>query len=219
MDPRSCVKTWLTAAVVTAVASLAQAQPPAPAQQPAGPPNALQGFAQNRDQPVQIDARQLEVRDKEKIATFSGNVKVVQGDTTMRSQTLAVFYDGDGSTANALTSAQPGPGGQQRIKRLEVKGGVKVCQNDQIVTGDSGVFDMKANTVTLVGNVVLTKEQNILKGEKLVVDLTTGAAKIDGGKGGVSALLIPSSIQEEKKAAEQKPKQPAAAPNKPAPCT
>ena len=117
MDPRRCVKIWLAASALTAISLLAQAQPPAPAQQPAGPPNALQGFAQNRDQPVKIDARTLEVRDKEKIATFSGNVRVVQGDTTMRAQTLAVFYDGDGSTANAMTSAQPGPGGQQRIQR------------------------------------------------------------------------------------------------------
>src|SRR6516162_10143684 len=190
------------------------AAPAAAEQKSQGPPNALQGFSQNRDQPVQINAASLEVRDKEKIATFSGNVKVVQGDTTMRSKTLAVYYDGDGSTANALTSAQPGPGGQQRIKRLEVKGDVKVCQNDQIVTGDNGVFDMKANTVTLVGNVILIKEQNVLKGERLVVDLTTGAAKIDGGKNGVSGILFPSAIQDEKKAAEQKPKQPAAAQNK-----
>jgi lipopolysaccharide export system protein LptA len=217
-------KISLAATVLSAVASLAQAQPPAPAQQPAGPPNALQGFAQNRDQPVQIDAAQLEVRDKDKIATFSGNVRVVQGDTTMRSKTLIVYYDGDGNTANTLTAAQPGPGGQQRIKLLEVKGGVKVCQNDQIVTGDFGRFDMQANTVTVEGNVVMTKDMNVLKGQRLVVDLTTGEAKIEGGKdkdgkgGGVSMLLLPHSLEEAKKA-EQKQKQPAAAPAKPLPCT
>jgi lipopolysaccharide export system protein LptA len=221
--PRSA-KISLAATVLSAVASLAQAQPPAPAQQPAGPPNALQGFAQNRDQPVQIDAAQLEVRDKDKIATFSGNVRVVQGDTTMRSKTLIVYYDGDGNTANTLTAAQPGPGGQQRIKLLEVKGGVKVCQNDQIVTGDFGRFDMQANTVTVEGNVVMTKDMNVLKGQRLVVDLTTGEAKIEGGKdkdgkgGGVSMLLLPHSLEEAKKA-EQKQKQPAAAPAKPLPCT
>jgi lipopolysaccharide export system protein LptA len=209
--PRS-TKIWLAATVLLAMASLAQAQPPAPAQQPAGPANPLQGFAQNRDQPVKIDAAQLEVRDKEKVATFSGNVRVVQGDTTMRSKTLAVFYDGDGNTANTLTAAQPGPGGQQRIRELQAKGGVKVCQNDQIVTGD---------TVTLQGNVVLTKEQNVLKGQRLVVDLTTGEAKIEGskdGKSGVQALLIPSSIQEEKKKQEQPQKQPPPA-RKQQPCT
>src|SRR5262245_40873874 len=137
-------RTGLAAVAAVAFVALAHAQPPAPAAQPSGPANALQGFAQNRDQPVKIDAGQLEVRDKDKVATFSGNVKVVQGDTTMRAKVLAVFYDGNGSTANALTSAKPGPGGQQRIRRLEAKGGVKVCQNDQVVTGDVGTFDMQA---------------------------------------------------------------------------
>ena len=170
MNTGRSAKIWLTAAALTAVALVAHAQPPAPAQQPAGPPNALQGFAQNRDQPVKIDARQLEVRDKEKIATFSGNVRVVQGDTTMRAQTLKVFYDGDGSTANALTSAQPGPGGQQRIQRLEVKGGVKVCQNDQIVTGDTGTFDNQ------VVDLVAPMQHGKYSLDKIVIDRATDAS-------------------------------------------
>ena len=58
-----------------------------------GVPNAMQGFSQNRDQPIQIEAATLEMRDKKKEATFSGNVKVVQGDTTMTSKTLVVFYE------------------------------------------------------------------------------------------------------------------------------
>ena len=64
---------------------------------------------------------------------------------------------------------------------------------------------------------MLTKEMNVLKGQRLVVDLTTGEAKIDGGKGGVSALLLPSSIQDEKKKQEQPQKQPATARKQP--CT
>jgi lipopolysaccharide export system protein LptA len=230
----------LTVVAALAFATLAHAQPPAPAQtqaaapfQPSGPPNALQGFAQNRDQPVKIDAGQLEVRDKDKVATFSGNVKVVQGDTTMKSKSLAVFYDGEGNAANTLTAAKPGPTGQQRIRRLEAKGGVKVCQNEQTVTGDDGIFDMQANTVMVVGNVVLTQGQNVLTGARLTVNLTTGEAKIDGGgktsaKGGVSALLFPAALEEAKKekAAEQAQKQQGAqaqkqqaAQHKPAPCT
>ncbi len=58
-----------------------------------GVPNAMQGFSQNRDQPIQIEAAALEMRDKKKEATFSGNVKVVQGDTTMTSKILVVFYE------------------------------------------------------------------------------------------------------------------------------
>jgi lipopolysaccharide export system protein LptA len=56
-------------------------------------PNALQGFSQNRDQPIRIEAASLEMRNNKNEATFSGGVKVVQGDTTMTSKTLVVFYD------------------------------------------------------------------------------------------------------------------------------
>src|SRR5437879_13217108 len=68
-----------------------------------GVPNAMQGFSQNRDQPIQIDAATLEMRDKKKEATFSGNVKVVQGDTTMTSKTLVVFYESTSTPAAAPT--------------------------------------------------------------------------------------------------------------------
>src|SRR5437867_9971668 len=66
-----------------------------------GVPNAMQGFSQNRDQPIQIEAASLEMRDKKKEATFAGNVKVVQGDTTMTSKTLVVFYDSTPAPAAA----------------------------------------------------------------------------------------------------------------------
>ena len=71
-----------------------------------GVPNAMQGFSQNRDQPIQIEAATLEMRDKKKEATFAGNVKVVQGDTTMTSKTLVVFYDSATAPAAPADSAK-----------------------------------------------------------------------------------------------------------------
>ena len=71
-----------------------------------GPPNALQGFSQNRDQPIKINSATLEVRDKDKVATFAGDVHLVQGDTTLRSNVLVVFYDNDRTSA-APASAKP----------------------------------------------------------------------------------------------------------------
>ena len=121
-----------------------------------GPPNAVQGFSQNRDQPVQIEAATLEVRDKDKIATFSGNVRVVQGDTDMRCKSLIVLLR-RGTRRRGVKTAEPGPGRQAEIRRLEAKGGVIVNQKDQTATGDSGIFDMRANTVTLIGNVMVTR--------------------------------------------------------------
>ena len=176
MTRKLSLQLLIAAALVIPGASL-HAQP-----QPAskGPPNALQGFSQNRDQPVHIEAATLEVRDKDKVATFSGNVRVTQGDTGLRCKSLLVFYEQGGEEgadkSKNLQAAKPGPGGQQSIKRLEAHGGVIVTQKEQTATGDLGIFDMKSNTVTLTGNVMMTQGQNVLRGDRLVVDLTSGVS-------------------------------------------
>jgi len=167
-----------------------------------GVPNAMQGFSQNRDQPIQIEAASLEMRDKKKEATFSGNVKVIQGDTTMTSKTLVVFYDSGGGDKPAapqpaakgtkgapMQSAQPGPGGSSSIKRLEARGNVVVTQKDQVVTGETAVFDTKTNLITMLGGVVLTQCRNVLRGDRLAVDMTTGVSRVESDSGRVQALL------------------------------
>jgi len=173
-----------------------------------GVPNAMQGFSQNRDQPIQIEAATLEMRDKKKEATFSGNVKVIQGDTTMTSKTLVVFYESSSApatpaapAANAkagtksapppapMQSATPGPGGASSIKRLEARGNVVVTQKDQVVTGETAVFDTKTNLVTMLGGVVLTQNKNVLRGDRLLVDMTTGVSRVESDSGRVQGLF------------------------------
>ena len=167
-----------------------------------GVPNAMQGFSQNRDQPIQIEAASLEMRDKKKEATFSGNVKVVQGDTTMTSKTLVVFYDSGpapapaapkGSKSASMQSATPGPGGSSSIRRLEAKGSVVVTQKDQVVTGETAIFDTRANLITMVGGVVLTQCKNVLRGDRLLVDMTTGVSRVESDSGKVQGLFDQSS--------------------------
>ena len=188
----------LPIAAVTLAMLLGLAGAPLRAQPSKGPPNALQGFSQNHDQPVHIEAATLEVRDKDQVATFSGDVRVTQGDTNLHCKKLVVFYEQDAAAAKSksLKAASPGPGGQQRIKRLEARGGVVVTQKEQTATGETGVFDMKTNTVTLYGKVVMTQGKNVLRGDRLVVDLTSGVSRVESGKNGqdrVQGLFLPSS--------------------------
>jgi lipopolysaccharide export system protein LptA len=171
-----------------------------------GVPNAMQGFSQNRDQPIQIEAASLEMRDKKKEATFTGNVKVVQGDTTMTSKILVVFYESAAAPATPapapqkgtkaapapsapLPAAAPGPGGSSNIRRLEAKGSVVVTQKDQVVTGETAIFDTKANLITMTGGVVLTQCKNVLRGDRLLVDMTTGVSRVESDSGRVQGLF------------------------------
>lgn len=175
-----------------------------------GVPNAMQGFSQNRDQPIQIEAASLEMRDKKKEATFAGNVKVIQGDTTMTSKSLVVFYDSTSTPAPAanakganakaaktapMQAATPGPGGSSSIRRLEARGNVVVTQKDQVVTGETAVFDTRANMITMLGGIVLTQGKNVLRGDRLMVDMTTGVSRVESDSGRVQGLFISSGGQ------------------------
>src|SRR5258705_13766035 len=97
-----------------------------------------------------------------------------------------------------MQSATPGPGGSSSIKRLEARGSVVVTQKDQVVTGETAVFDTKANLITMLGGVVLTQCQNVLRGDRLLVDMTTGVSRVVSDSGKVQALLpqlLPQSGQ------------------------
>ncbi len=107
-------------------------------------------------------SRDARSADKNKTATFSGNVQVVQGDTTMKCQSLVVFYGqwrsciaGNDKAAPAATPATtskstPGmPQGAQYLRRFEALGGVTVITKDQNASGDTGIYDLKSKTITL----------------------------------------------------------------------
>lgn len=173
----------------------------ADAQSANGPPNALQGFSQNRGQPVSIESRTMEMRDKNKVATFLGNVKLVQGDTTLKCNTLVVHYDQPTTKPGAASVALSGSAGRSQVRLIEVKGNVVVTQKDQTATGDNGIFDNTANTVTLTGNVTITQGQNVVRGDSLWVDLATGTSRVESAKaadGRVRALIQPNAARDQK---------------------
>ncbi len=182
----------LTGALIFSTSVMAQE--PRPASSSIFP--GAQGQKQN-NLPVQIDAKALEVQDKKKTATFSGNVKVVQGDTTMTCRTLVVFYGqemglaGDAPVVKTHSTAGAVPNAQN-IRRIEAHGDVLVVSKDQNATGDLGVYDLPAKTITLTGNVVLTQGKNVMHGDRLIVDTVTGNAHVEGAqRAGVRAVIMP----------------------------
>jgi lipopolysaccharide export system protein LptA len=161
-------------------------------------PNALQGFSKNRDKPIEIEATSLEVQDKTKMATFRGKVQVKQGDTELRCNTLVVHYEQEGGTTSGSRGAVSASD-RQRIRLLEATGNVVVTQRDQVATGESGLFDMRKNEITLRGNVVVSQGQNVLRGDRLIVDMTTAVSRVESDKGRVQGLFQPSTKDEPQK--------------------
>lgn len=129
--------------------------------------DAFSGLSSSSNDPIEIEADVLEVQDRKKTAVFRGNVKLAQGPTTLRASSITVYYSGRASGSN------------QQISKVEARGPIRVTSKDQTARGDRATFLMDSQVLTLVGNVVLTKGGNELRGQKLVVNLKTGESKID----------------------------------------
>jgi lipopolysaccharide export system protein LptA len=164
-------------------------------------------------EPISIEADRLEVFDKEQRAVYSGNVVVKQGDTTMKSATMIVFYDrgakgekGEKGEAKAHTAEAKAEGGDAAaLRKVEAKGGVTVTSKTQVATGNEGIYDRTQNKIVLTGNVALSDGPNVTKGEKLVYDLGTGVAVIERGSGGrVQGLFVPGDGEKGDKAEKGK---------------
>lgn len=144
------------------------------------------GFGGQSGGPIQIEAKELEVRDKEGIAIFTGSVVVKQGETTLETPKLVVRYARTGDTGAA------GAAGSQDIESLEADGKVLVTSKDQSATGDGATYDAKTERLELTGNVVLTQGKNVVTGDRLTVDLASGIAKVQSSKKRVQMLLTPN---------------------------
>ena len=141
--------------------------------------DAFAGFSSRSSDPIQIEANKLEIRDSEKVAVYSGNVAVRQGETVLRTAHLRIFYSGE------ATSVAPG----SAVERIEADGRVVVMANGQSASGDRAIFEMARDLITMSGNVVLSDKDNVLRGNRLVVNLRTKKAQMEGGR--VQTILSP----------------------------
>jgi lipopolysaccharide export system protein LptA len=176
--------------------------------------NNFGGFSRNSGEPIDIESDVLVVHDAKKYATFKGNVKAVQGSTTLRARELDVHYVGSGGDqitgGGATQPAGVGLGEESgtQISQIEARGNVIInSDKDQTTTSDWALYDVPTQMVTVGGNVVLTQGRNVLKGDRLIIDLKTGESRFENqdrtvAGGRIRALFVPGEEKAKKKGDE-----------------
>lgn len=132
---------------------------------------ALKGH--NSNAPVDVAADRIEVQDRADRAIFSGNVQVRQAGLSLSAPRLTVAY----STA----------GGGTEIERLDATGGVLVKSATETARGNVAIYDLPRRIITMLGGVELTKGGSNVRGGRLVIDLNSGRAVVDGSAVGGSS--------------------------------
>ncbi|MFL6722058.1 MAG: LptA/OstA family protein [Sphingomonas sp.] len=156
----------LATTLLAATAALAQVRQEQPV-------SALKGH--NSNAPVDVTADRIEVQDRADRAIFAGNVHVTQAEMTLETPRLTVAYSGGA-----------GGGSNVQIRRLDASGGVIVKSPSETARGDFGIYDLDRKLITLIGNVELNRQSDRVSGARLVIDLDSGRAVVDGGPPGVN---------------------------------
>ena len=161
-------------------------------------------------EPVNITADKLDFLNKENKLIYTGNVVVVQGDSTMKASVLRIDLQKTDPAAPAGTptaggatapSAAPGagdagPGQNSSVRHMDADGPVTLISKDQIGTGDHAIYDKGEDKVYLNGNVTLSQGTNVTQGDRLIYNMTTGQAQVFSGQtngGRVVSVFTPGS--------------------------
>jgi lipopolysaccharide export system protein LptA len=123
----------------------------------------------NSNAPVNFNADRIELQDKQNRVVLSGNVEITQGELRLRAARTTVAYTDSG---------------QLEIQRLDATGGVLVTRGNQAARGAVAVYDFGKRLIILSGGVSLSRGGDTLNGGRLVIDLRTGLASVDGKASG-----------------------------------
>lgn len=127
--------------------------------------------------PISYSADNLEYMDGNRQLVLTGNVDVVQDDSRLQADKLTLFFAaGSGGGGGAL--------GTGDIQRIVAEGQVYYVRPDQKARGDRAVYETASDSVTFTGNVVVASNENVLRGDTLVLEISAGRTSIRSATGG-----------------------------------
>lgn len=118
---------------------------------------------------------------------YTDNVRAVQGGTRITTDELTIIC------ARSPESRRSAFESCTEIESVIANGNVLYTTAEERIRGDRGVYDYRTDTITITGNVILSRGQDVVaKGPKVVYDIANGRATITSeGSGSVLSIFEP----------------------------
>jgi len=119
------------------------------------------GYAQlapSSDEPVDITSDGLEFLENQ--AVWTGNVRVVQGETILTAQRIEAVLSAEGD-----------------FETIKAIGAVRYSNGQEAITGDHGLYDDSARTITIFENVIVTQGKQVMAAGRVIYWIDTGKIK------------------------------------------
>lgn len=127
-------------------------------------------------QPITIKSNELSTDSKSRTATFTGKVVARQGDLTIYSDKLVVYYKASGGD----------------LDRVEASGNVRVVQGDRLATAREGVYQSAEQKIVLTGDPKVIQGDNTVSGKVITYFVDEEKSVVTGGPDArVEAVITP----------------------------
>jgi lipopolysaccharide export system protein LptA len=140
--------------------------------------------------PVSYSADNLEYFDSERRLVLVGDVDIVQNDARLRADRITLFF-----SASSGGAGQGGLGSGD-IERMIAEGEVYYVRPAQSARGNRAVYEVSQDSVTFTGNVVVASDENVIRGETLVLQIGSRRTTIRPQTGQrVRGVFVPRESQ------------------------
>ncbi|MGI9404541.1 MAG: LptA/OstA family protein, partial [Hyphomicrobium sp.] len=161
--------------------------------------NTFGGLSESSNEPIDIESDALVVHDKDRYATFKGNVKAVQGSTTLRASELNVHVGGDKPASGAKKQVARKPAATKSSDAKENSAGgdddaqtgkmIGISEDPMDIESDVLVVHDKEKYATFRGNVKAVQGTSTLSAGELTVNYV-GGDELGSASGVTKALSV-----------------------------
>ncbi len=126
---------------------------------------AFGGLKHDSNLPVEVSSDQLQINQDDGSAVFIGNVIIGQGTMRLSANRVAVEYS---------------QGADRRILKMRATGDVVLVNGAETAQANEAVYSIENSNIVMTGDVILTQGQSALSAQRMIVDLNTGKATLEG---------------------------------------
>jgi len=139
-------------------------------------------LARNSSAPVDLTADELEVANADCLAIWKGSAEALQDTSRLRADVLKIQYQKGPPKAGETGQHCGGD-----VASMDAAGNVFYVTPQQRVRGDAAVYTAADDTIVFTGDVIAVQGQNVLRGNRLVVNVKNNTAQMQTNSKGRNA--------------------------------
>lgn len=147
---------------------------------------------------MEITSDRMEAFNDKKLIIFSGNARITQGKSVLKSDRLLLYYKGQLKTENKKNEIRADQNGN--LEKIEAQGNVSFTQEERSAQGDHAIYYMESNKIEMTGNALLNEGKNSIKGARVTVFINENRGLVESDtQNRVKAVIYPQSRKKTEK--------------------